>query len=38
MDYLKQLKKVLVYVDNSTVSAEISRELYAAAKKKDLDF
>ena len=27
-----------VYVDNSTASAEISRELYAAAKDKGFDF
>ena len=27
-------KKGCVYIDNSTVSAEISRELYAAAKDK----
>ena len=31
-------KKGAVYIDNSTVSAEISRELYAAAKDKDFDF
>ena len=31
-------KKGCVYIDNSTVSAEISRELYAAAKDKGFDF
>ena len=31
-------KKGSVYVDNSTVSAEICRELYKAAKDKDFDF
>ena len=31
-------KKDCVYIDNSTVSAEISRELYAAAKDKGFDF
>ncbi len=31
-------KKGCVYIDNSTVSAEISRELYAAAKEKGFDF
>ena len=31
-------KKDCVYVDNSTVSAEISRELYAAAKEKGFGF
>ena len=31
-------KKGSVYIDNSTVSAEISRELYAAAKDKGFDF
>ena len=31
-------KKGSVYVDNSTVSAEISRELFAAAKDKGFDF
>ncbi len=31
-------KKGCVYIDNSTVSAEISRELYAAAKNKGFDF
>jgi 3-hydroxyisobutyrate dehydrogenase-like beta-hydroxyacid dehydrogenase len=31
-------KKGCVYIDNSTVSAEISRELYAAAKDKSFDF
>ena len=34
----KTAKKGSVYVDNSTVSAEISRELYAAAKDKGFDF
>ena len=31
-------KKGSVYIDNSTVSAEICRELYKAAKDKDFDF
>ena len=31
-------KKGCVYIDNSTVSAEISRELYKAAKEKGFDF
>ena len=31
-------KKGSVYIDNSTVSAEISRELYKAAKDKGFDF
>ncbi len=31
-------KKGCVYIDNSTVSAEISRELYKAAKDKGFDF
>ena len=31
-------KKACVYIDNSTVSAEISRELYKAAKDKGFDF
>ncbi|MDC3165737.1 NAD(P)-dependent oxidoreductase [Candidatus Pelagibacter sp.] len=31
-------KKGSVYIDNSTVSAEISRELYKAAKDKSFDF
>ena len=31
-------KKGCVYIDNSTVSAEISRELYAAAKDKGFEF
>jgi 3-hydroxyisobutyrate dehydrogenase-like beta-hydroxyacid dehydrogenase len=31
-------KKGSVYIDNSTVSAEISRELYKAAKEKGFDF
>ena len=31
-------KEGCVYIDNSTVSAEISRELYAAAKDKGFDF
>ena len=31
-------KKDCVYIDNSTVSAEISRELYAAAKDKGFEF
>jgi 3-hydroxyisobutyrate dehydrogenase-like beta-hydroxyacid dehydrogenase len=31
-------KKGCIYIDNSTVSAEISRELYAAAKDKGFDF
>ncbi|MDC3166785.1 NAD(P)-dependent oxidoreductase [Candidatus Pelagibacter sp.] len=31
-------KKGCVYIDNSTVSAEISRELYVAAKDKGFDF
>ena len=31
-------KKDCVYIDNSTVSAEISRELYKAAKDKGFDF
>ncbi len=31
-------KKGSVYIDNSTVSAEISRELFAAAKDKGFDF
>ena len=31
-------KKDIVYIDNSTVSAEISRELYKAAKDKGFDF
>ena len=31
-------KKGCVYIDNSTVSAEISRELYKAAKDKEFDF
>ena len=31
-------KKGCVYIDNSTVSAEISRELYKAAKDKSFDF
>ena len=31
-------KKGSVYIDNSTVSAEISRKLYAAAKDKGFDF
>ncbi len=31
-------KKNCVYIDNSTVSAEISRELYKAAKDKGFDF
>ena len=31
-------KKGSIYIDNSTVSAEISRELYAAAKDKGFDF
>ena len=34
----KTAKKGSVYVDNSTVSAEISRELYAAAKEKGFGF
>ena len=34
----KTAKKGSVYVDNSTVSAEISRELYAAAKDKGFNF
>ena len=34
----KTIKKGCVYVDNSTVSAEISRELYKAAKDKSFDF
>ena len=31
-------KKGSVYIDNSTVSAEICRQLYKAAKDKDFDF
>ena len=31
-------KKACVYIDNSTVSAEISRELYKAAKDKGFNF
>ncbi len=31
-------KKGCIYIDNSTVSAEISRELYKAAKDKGFDF
>jgi len=31
-------KKGCIYIDNSTVSAEISRELYKAAKNKGFDF
>ena len=31
-------KKDCVYIDNSTVSAEISRELYAAAKDRGFEF
>ena len=34
----KTAKEGCVYVDNSTVSAEISRELYAAAKEKGFGF
>ena len=34
----KTAKKGSVYIDNSTVSAEISRELYKAAKDKGFDF
>ena len=34
----KTAKKSCVYIDNSTVSAEISRELYKAAKDKGFDF
>ena len=34
----KTVKAGSVYVDNSTVSAEISRELYSAAKDKGFDF
>ena len=34
----KSAKEGSVYIDNSTVSAEISRELYAAAKEKGFGF
>ena len=34
----KTIKQNAVYIDNSTVSAEISRELYKAAKDKGFDF
>ena len=34
----KAIKKGCIYIDNSTVSAEISRELYKAAKNKGFDF
>ena len=34
----KTAKEGCVYIDNSTVSAEISRELYKAAKDKGFDF
>ena len=34
----KTIQKGSVYIDNSTVSAEISRELYKAAKDKGFDF
>ena len=36
MVHLKQLKKGRVYVDNTTASATIAREIYEYAKKMDL--
>ena len=32
-EFLKQLKKGLVYIDNTTASATIAREIYDYAKK-----